>query len=81
MSYESCVLCKFKFIKIHPEGTTKADKNMLSDRNYDGIQLPVSKADYSKIDKKKTTFASMCFVLKIICFVPFIFQIKNLQTV
>ena len=68
MSCESCVLCKFKFIKIHPEGTTKADKNMLSDRNYDGIQLPVSKADCSKIDKKNNICTNVfCFENNLFC--------------
>ena len=68
MSYESCVICKFKSIKIHPEGTIKADKNMLSDRNYDGIQLPVSKADYSKIDKKNNICINVfCFENNLFC--------------
>ena len=68
MSYESCVICKFKSIKIHPDGTIKADKNMLSDRNYDGIQLPVSKADYSKIDKKNNICINVfCFENNLFC--------------
>ena len=68
MSYESCVICKFKSIKIHPEGIIKADKNMLSDRNYDGIRLPVSKADHSKIDKKNNICINVfCFENNLFC--------------
>ena len=38
--------------KIHPERITKADKNMVNDRNCKGIEFPVSKKDFSKIEKK-----------------------------
>ena len=39
-------------LKIHPERITKADKNMISDLNYEGIKFPVSKKDYCKIERK-----------------------------
>ena len=38
--------------KIHPERITKADKNMVNDRDCKGIEFPVSKKDFSKIEKK-----------------------------
>ena len=34
-------------LKIHPEGTEKADRNMVNDLNYEGIKFPVSKKDFS----------------------------------
>ena len=37
--------------KIHPERITKADKNMVNDRDCKGIEFPVSKKDFSKIEK------------------------------
>ena len=36
--------------KIHPERITKADKNMVNDRDCKGIEFPVSKKDFSKIE-------------------------------
>ena len=39
-------------LKIHPERITKADKKMINDLNYEGIEFPVSKKDYCKIEKK-----------------------------
>ena len=42
----------FKTIKIHPERITKADKNMVNNRDYEAIKFPVSKKDYCKIEQK-----------------------------
>ena len=39
-------------LKIHPERTTKADKNVVNDLDYEGIEFPVSKKDFGKIEKK-----------------------------
>ena len=39
-------------LKIHPERITKADKNMVNDLDYKGIEFPVSKKDYSKMEQK-----------------------------
>ena len=38
---------------------------MVNDLDYKGIELPISKKHLSKIEKK-TIFALMCFVMKII---------------
>ena len=38
--------------KIHPEKITKADKNIVNDLDCEGIEFPVSKKDFSKIEKK-----------------------------
>ena len=42
----------FKSIKTHPERITKADENMVNDLDYEGIEFPVSKKDYCKIEQK-----------------------------
>ena len=39
-------------LKIHPERITKANKNMVNDLDYEGIDFPVSKKDFNKIEKK-----------------------------
>ena len=40
-------------LKINPERIKKADKNMVNDLDYEGIEFPVSKnKDFVKIEKK-----------------------------
>ena len=36
-------------LKIHSERITKVDKKMVNNLDYEGIELPVSKKDFSKI--------------------------------
>ena len=40
-------------LKIHPERVTKADKNMVNDLGYKGIEFFVSKKDLKKDWKEK----------------------------
>ena len=37
-------------LKFHPERITKADKNMAKNFDYEDIEFPVSKKDFSKIE-------------------------------
>ena len=39
-------------LKIHPERITKADKNMVNDLYYNGIEFLVSQKDFGKIEQK-----------------------------
>ena len=39
-------------LERHPERITKADKNMVNNLDYEGIEFPVSRKDYSKIEQK-----------------------------
>ena len=39
-------------LKIHPKRITKADRKMVNNLDYQGIEFPVSKKDYCKIEKK-----------------------------
>lgn len=39
-------------MKTHPERIIKLDRQMVNDFDYGDIKLPVSKRDYSNIDKK-----------------------------
>ena len=42
----------FKAIKIHPERISKAGKELVNDLDYEGIEFPVPKKDFGKIEKK-----------------------------
>ena len=51
-----CFLCchvrHLNLVGIHPERTTKEDKEVISRRNYEGIEFPVSKKDYGRNEKQ-----------------------------
>ena len=51
-------------LKIHPERITKADKNMVIDLDYEGIEFSVSK-------KILAIFALTCFVKRVVWFILF----------
>ena len=55
-SDNKCFLCchirHLNPLKIYPERITKADKNMINNLDYEGIEFFVSKKDFSKIEKK-----------------------------
>ena len=48
-------------LKIHPERTAKAEKNMVSHLDYEGIEFPVSKKDFDKIEKKNIWINVFCY--------------------
>ena len=52
-------------LRIHPERITKADNKMINDLYYEGIKFPVSKKILARL-KRKTIFALMYFVMKMI---------------
>ena len=66
---------------MHTERLTKADKEMVNDFDYADIGCHVSIKDYSRKIKIKIILALMYFVMKMIWFVLFIYQIKNLKNV
>ena len=39
-------------LKMYPEIITKEDKKMVNDLHYEGIKFPVSKNDYSRIERQ-----------------------------
>ena len=39
-------------VKTHPERITREDKKLVNSLNYDGIEFPVRKKGFSKIEKK-----------------------------
>ena len=48
---------------------------MVNDLRYEGIEFPVSKKDFNKIEKK-VIFVLMYFIMKITWFILFMYQIK-----
>ena len=64
-------------LKIHPERVTNADKNTILI-----LIVQVSKKDFGKKEKKNNKFyALICFIMKIIWFILFTYQMKNLKIV
>ena len=47
-----CHIRHLNSLKTHPERTKKADKNMVNDLDYEGIEFTVSKRYYCKIKQK-----------------------------
>ena len=67
-------------VKINPERITQEGKKLVNDLDYNRVEFPVRKKDFSKIEKKKKAiFVLTCFVMKINCFFQFTHQIKNLK--
>ena len=65
-------------LKTHPERIAKADKNMVNDLDYEGIEFSVSKK-YVKNIENKIIFALMCFVMKMNWFILLIYLMKSLN--
>ena len=75
-----CLIRHLNPLKTSSERITKAYKNMVNDLHYEGIKLPASKKVIVRLNKK-LIFALMYFVIKIIWFILFMYQIKNLKII
>ena len=73
-----CRIRHWNPLKTHPERITKADKNMVDDLDYEGIDFPVSKKDFNKIEKK-TNIWMMYFDMKLIWFILFMYRMKKFK--
>ena len=67
-------------LKIHPERIIKADKNVVNDLDYEGLNVLFLGKILARL-KREIIFSLMCFVIKIIWFILCMCQIKNLKTV
>ena len=57
-----CHITHLNPLKIRPERITKADKNVVNDLDYDGIEFRVSKRDCCKIEQKNNIFINvLCY--------------------
>ena len=62
-----CYVRHLNPLKIHPERITIADKNMVNDLDYKGIEFPVSKKDFNKIEKKNNIWINVfCYENKLV---------------
>ena len=48
-----CQIRHLNPLKTHPERIKKAEKKIVNDLDYEGIELPVSKKDYRRIEQRK----------------------------
>ena len=51
---------------------------MVDDLDYEGIDFPVSKKDFNKIEKK-TNIWMMCFDMKLIWFILLMYRMKKFK--
>ena len=58
-----CHIKHINLVKIHPERIRQKDKEIINDLDYEGIEFPVSKKDFSKIEVKSKISISF-FVMK-----------------
>ena len=58
-----CHVRHLNLVDKNPQGITKKDKELVSKRNYEGVNFPVSKKDYCKIE---VSSVSTCFVMKVV---------------
>ena len=62
-----CHVRHLKLIKKHPERINKEDKKLANNLNYKGIELPISKNDYCKIEKQNNIHINVfCYKNRII---------------
>ena len=67
-------------LKANPERITKADKNMVNDLDYEGIKFTFLKMILVKL-KRKSIFALMSFVMKIVWLILFTYNMKIFKIV
>ena len=51
-----CHIRHLNLMSKDPQRITKEDKTFVSSLNYEGIEFPVSKKDYCKIEKKNKQY-------------------------
>ena len=74
-----CHIIHLNPLKTHPERIAKADKKMANDLDYEDVEFPVSKKYFSKIEK--IIFSLMRFVMRVVWFILFLYQIRSLKIV
>ena len=61
-----CHISHFNPLKIHPERIVKQDKELINLLDYERIEFPVSKNDFSKIEVKNKIFVNnICYENKL----------------
>ena len=61
-----CHIKHINLVKIHPERIRQKDKEIINDLDYEGIEFPVSKKDFSKIEvENKISISVFCYENKL----------------
>ena len=60
-SFLWCHIRHLNPLEKHPQRIPKADKKMVNDLDYEGIKFPVSKNDFTKIEKKNICINIFCY--------------------
>ena len=71
-----CHVRHLNLVEVHPEKITKQDKEVISRLNYEGIEFPVSKKDYGKIEKQNNICINVFCYEKRVCY-PLYVSTKN----
>ena len=75
-----CHVRHINHVREHPERIEKLTKKLLKNLIMMKLSFLFKKKNILARLKKRTIFASMCFVMKMSWFFQFTFQIKNLKT-
>ena len=75
-----CHVRHINHVREHPERIEKLTKKLLKNLIMMKLSFLFKKKKILARLKKRTIFASMCFVMKMSWFFQFTFQIKNLKT-
>ena len=63
-----CHIRHLNLVKIHPERITREDREMINGLDYEGIEFPVSKTDYGKIEIQNNICINVfCYENALIC--------------
>ena len=74
-----CHIRHLNLVKTHPERITKEDKKMINDLDYEGIKFPVSKKDYSKIERQSNICINVFCYENGLAYPVYIYLIKSLE--
>ena len=56
-----CHIRHLNLVKTHPERIIKEDKNIINDLDYKGIEFPVSRKDYCRIERQNNICINILF--------------------
>ena len=59
-SFLWCHIRDLNPLKRHPERIKKADKDMVNGLDYEGIEFPVPKKDFCKIEQNNKIYINLC---------------------
>ena len=77
--FSYCYIRHISLVKIHPERITQEDKELPNDLHYDGIELPVPKKHFKRIETKNNIcINAFCYDNKL-TFTIYIFSFQKVD--